>query len=141
MKVSRTALRLAGFGGGSKPAFQVSVWGIRLGLEAQNWRPTPANQRPEKGLEQGLRNFSQEDTFAAVSSPDPKGDGPPNPTRYLGLGIQLVATVALFALAGQWLDRRLGTAGWLTILGGLLGFAGTIWSLLRSLRRDQERNH
>jgi F0F1-type ATP synthase assembly protein I len=56
------------------------------------------------------------------------------------LGIQLVASVAGFAFMGQWLDRRLGTEGIMTIVGGLLGFGGTMWSLIRSLRKDQEQD-
>lgn len=51
----------------------------------------------------------------------------------------MVASVALFAFVGQWLDRKLGTSGVCTIVGGMLGFAGTMWSLVRSLQRDQER--
>ena len=35
--------------------------------------------------------------------------------------------------AGAWLDRRLGSSPWLLILLTLLGFAGGLFRLLRSL--------
>ena len=73
--------------------------------------------------------------------PDSEDGKAPSATRYAGLGIQLVASVAAFAFAGQWLDRRLGTPGIMMILGGMLGFGGTMWSLMRSLRQDREHDH
>lgn len=57
--------------------------------------------------------------------------------RYAGLGIQLAASILLFVFAGQWLDRRFGGGGLFTILGAFLGFGGTMWSLVRSLKRDE----
>jgi F0F1-type ATP synthase assembly protein I len=59
--------------------------------------------------------------------------------RFAGLGVQLAASILLFVFIGQWLDRRLGSAGAFTILGAFLGFGGTMWSLIRALR-DQDRN-
>ena len=75
-----------------------------------------------------------------MSPPDSAGGKTQSPTRYLGLGVQLVASVAVFAFMGQWLDGRFGTGGFLMILGGLMGFGGTMWSLMRSLKRDQEQD-
>ena len=75
-----------------------------------------------------------------MSPPDSSGGKTQSPTRYLGLGVQLVASVAVFAFIGQWLDGRFGTGGVLMILGGLMGFGGTMWSLMRSLKRDQEQD-
>ena len=62
--------------------------------------------------------------------PSEKG---PNPLLYLGLGVQLAASVGLGVFAGQWLDRRVGTDGIFALLGGLLGFAGTMFTLVRTL--------
>jgi F0F1-type ATP synthase assembly protein I len=42
---------------------------------------------------------------------------------YLGLGTMLAASVGLGLLAGYWLDRRLGTAPLLFLVGGVLGLA------------------
>jgi F0F1-type ATP synthase assembly protein I len=62
------------------------------------------------------------------------------PLRYAGLGIQLAATILVGVLLGQWVDRRAGTDGVFTILGALLGFGGTLYSLIRELSRaDKDR--
>jgi ATP synthase protein I len=75
-----------------------------------------------------------------VKTPDPLARGP-GPMRYAGLGVQLAASVLLFAWIGQWADRKLGTGGLLTILAVFLGFGGTMYWLVRSLSRkdDQEK--
>jgi len=66
--------------------------------------------------------------------PDP-GDGrkTAGSLRYVGLGLELAATVALGALGGQWLDRRTHSPGVFTIVGALLGFGATLYSLVRTL--------
>jgi len=38
-------------------------------------------------------------------------------------------------LLGQWLDRKMGTDGVFTILAPLLGFGGTLYSLIRELSK------
>jgi len=38
-----------------------------------------------------------------------------------GAGFTMAAAVAIGALAGRWLDQRLGTEPWLLIIGFLLG--------------------
>jgi len=55
--------------------------------------------------------------------------------RYAGLGIQLAVTLLVFVLVGQWLDRKLGAGGIATVVMVLLGFAGTLYSLIRQLNR------
>lgn len=42
---------------------------------------------------------------------------------YLGLGTMLAASVGLGLGAGYWLDKRLGTAPLLFLVGGVLGMA------------------
>ncbi len=67
---------------------------------------------------------------------NPSGRPPdkgPNPLLYLGLGVQLAATVGLGVFGGQWLDRRVGTEGVFALVGGLVGFALTMVTLLRAL--------
>jgi hypothetical protein len=56
--------------------------------------------------------------------------------RYAGLGVQLAVSLLVFVLAGQWLDRKLGTGGILTVVAAFLGFGGTMWSLIRTLNRE-----
>ena len=58
----------------------------------------------------------------------------PSPSlRYAGLGIQLAVTILAGVLLGRWVDRKVGTDGIFTILGGLLGFSATLYSLIREL--------
>jgi len=55
--------------------------------------------------------------------------------RFAGLGIQLAVSIVVFVLVGQWVDRKLGTGGIVTILAAFLGFGGTMYSLIRTLNR------
>jgi ATP synthase protein I len=55
--------------------------------------------------------------------------------RYAGLGVQLAASIIIFVVIGQWVDRKLGTGGIATIVAAFLGFGGTMYSLIRSLNR------
>jgi hypothetical protein len=55
--------------------------------------------------------------------------------RYAGLGVQLAVTLVVLVLLGQWADRKLGTGGIVTVVAVLLGFAGTLYSLVRQLNR------
>ncbi len=55
--------------------------------------------------------------------------------RFAGIGIQFGAVISLFALAGYWLDERLGSRPWGLIVGVLLGFLGGTLSLMRSVGR------
>ena len=61
--------------------------------------------------------------------------------RYAGLGVQLAVSLLVFVLAGQWLDKRLGNTGMITIAAAFLGFGGTMYSLIRTLnRQDDEKD-
>ena len=70
-----------------------------------------------------------------MTTPDPGGQKAPGPMRYAGLGVQLAVILVVFVLAGQWVDRKLGTEGIFTIVAAFLGFGGTMYSLIRSLTR------
>ncbi len=58
--------------------------------------------------------------------------------RYAGLGVQMAASLLLFVWIGQWADRQLGTGGLLTVVAAFLGFGGTMWWLIRSLRSKDD---
>jgi F0F1-type ATP synthase assembly protein I len=61
--------------------------------------------------------------------------------RYAGLGVQLAVSLLVFVLAGQWLDKKLGTGGILTVVAAFVGFGGTMYSLIRTLnRQDDEKD-
>ena len=52
------------------------------------------------------------------------------------MGIQFAVTILVFVVAGQWADRKAGTGGLFTILGTFLAFGGTLYSLVRTLNKD-----
>jgi ATP synthase protein I len=62
----------------------------------------------------------------------------PGGMRYAGLGIQLAVSLLLFVWVGQWLDRKLGTGGLITVVAAFLGFGGTMYWLIRSLNRKDD---
>lgn len=58
--------------------------------------------------------------------------------RYAGLGLQLAVSLLVFVWIGQWADRKLGTGGLLTILAALVGFGGTMFSVIRRLNQENK---
>ena len=70
----------------------------------------------------------------------PGGDGGPSAATYAGLGFQLLASILLFLYAGQWLDRRFGTRGILTVIGVLFGAGAAFYSVYRRLTAEQRRD-
>ena len=69
-----------------------------------------------------------------MKTPDPGRRGTGG-MRYAGLGVQLAVSLLVFVWLGQWLDRRLGTGGLLTVVFAFIGFGGTMYWLIRSLGR------
>lgn len=59
--------------------------------------------------------------------------------EYAGLGIQFAASIVVFLYVGQWLDRKLGTAPWLLLVGVFLGAGGSFYSMYRRLMIAQAR--
>jgi len=67
-----------------------------------------------------------------------------------GVGFTIVASIALWVLAGRWLDRKLGTEPWALIVGiiiGLISAGSVIYELAATRERtddqgqnDQDRN-
>jgi F0F1-type ATP synthase assembly protein I len=53
--------------------------------------------------------------------------------EFAGLGVQFGATLALFAYAGYWLDRKLGTSPWLLILLVFVGAGAAFYSVYRKV--------
>ena len=63
---------------------------------------------------------------------------------YAGVGLQFAVTIVAFLYAGQWLDRRFGTAPWIMMAAVFLGGAGAFYSIYRRLmaalkREEDER--
>jgi ATP synthase protein I len=66
-------------------------------------------------------------------------DEGPSLTEFAGVGLQFAVTIVVFLFLGQWLDGRLGTSPWLTVLGVFLGAAGGFLSLYTRLMAAQRR--
>ena len=61
-------------------------------------------------------------------------------TRFAGVGLQFALSILVFVYAGQWLDRKLGTAPWLLLAGVFVGGAGSFYSMYRKLMAAQARD-
>lgn len=48
-----------------------------------------------------------------------------------GIGIELVAAVAGFTLAGYWWDRHFVTGPWGVLIGAFLGLVGGMYNVVR----------
>ena len=59
--------------------------------------------------------------------------------EFAGVGLQLGATVALSAWLGHWLDRKLGTLPWLTILLVFFGAGAAFYSIYRRVMGGPRR--
>ena len=53
--------------------------------------------------------------------------------QFAGVGLQFAVTIVVFAFAGIWLDKHLGTSPWLVILGVFVGAAAGFFSIYRQL--------
>lgn len=62
----------------------------------------------------------------------PVSSGPPA-SHFAGLGLQLAAVVGVFTWVGWWLDRRLGTTPWLTLVMVFVGAGGGLYSIYRKV--------
>ena len=60
---------------------------------------------------------------------DPRSEA--TPRGLSGIGFELVAAVAGFALVGYGWDRYFGTAHWGLLIGALLGGIGGMYNLIR----------
>jgi F0F1-type ATP synthase assembly protein I len=70
-----------------------------------------------------------------ANSPGPagRGRGGQDPARLAGIGLQFGIVLVAFLFAGNWLDRRLGTAPWLLMAGVFLGFGLSVFWMYRRL--------
>lgn len=59
--------------------------------------------------------------------------------EFAGLGLQFAVSIVAFLYLGQWLDRKLGTAPWLLIIGVFTGAGAAFYSMYRKLMAAQAR--
>ncbi len=72
--------------------------------------------------------------------PTPGDQDGPSASTYAGLGLQLLVSILVFLYLGQWLDRRFGTKGILTVIGVLFGAGAAFYSVYRRLMAEQRRD-
>jgi len=77
--------------------------------------------------------------------PDP-GSENPSPVRSVagagavaGMGLQFALSIVLFLLAGQWIDRKLGTEPLFLIVFVFVGAGASFYSSYRKLMKQQRR--
>ena len=80
---------------------------------------------------------------AASNEPSPEVSFSGNAALWRGIdqahimGLELIVAVALWGGIGWWIDARLGTGAWFTVIGALLGNAAGIYLVwLRAQRLD-----
>jgi len=56
-----------------------------------------------------------------------------------GLGIELAAAVVGLTALGLWIDRRLETEPWATVIGASIGFVGGMYNFILSAQKAARR--
>jgi F0F1-type ATP synthase assembly protein I len=83
---------------------------------------------PDPRIPQDGRREESDDARAARSA-----------GKYAGIGLQFAASIVLFLYAGQFVDRRFGTAPWGLLLGVFVGASAAFYSMYSRLMADQRR--
>ena len=77
--------------------------------------------------------------------PEPGSERPSSPSSMAGagavtgMGLQFAISILLFLLAGQWIDRKLGTAPLFLMVFVFVGAGGSFYSIYRKLMEQQRR--
>jgi len=58
---------------------------------------------------------------------------------YLGLGVQLAASILVFLFLGRWVDGKLGTEPLFMLIGAFIGAAGGMLSFIRAVLKQDEK--
>lgn len=80
------------------------------------------------------------DSRPSADRPREADVGGTSPSEFAGLGLQFVIALLGGLYAGQWLDRKLGTAPWLLIVGVFTGAGLSFYSMYRKLMAAQARD-
>ncbi len=60
---------------------------------------------------------------------------------YLGLGVQLAASVVLMLYLGKWMDSYFETGEVFTLVGAFIGATGGIYNVIRTSMQISEKNN
>jgi F0F1-type ATP synthase assembly protein I len=66
-----------------------------------------------------------------------KGEG--SGSALMGLGLQFVIVILVCLYAGMWLDRKLGTAPWLLVLGVVVGASAGFYSMYHVMMDENRK--
>jgi ATP synthase protein I len=58
--------------------------------------------------------------------------------RYSTVGLEFALSVLIGLFAGRWLDQKLGTGGWLTVIGLGFGVAAGYRTIYRALKQANQ---
>lgn len=103
-------------------------WSDRRPADDDEWAaPPPEGYAPRKATIGGTT--------------DAYGDGMRAAGPYIGLGVQIGASMALFAGGGILVDRWLGTSPWGIIVGAALGMVGVLALVVRVANESSGREN
>ena len=74
-----------------------------------------------------------------MNGPKTKDDWRMSYGLYSVVGVQLAASVVAGLFFGNYLDKKLNTLPWLTVIGLVLGSAGGFYNLVRILNWGKKR--
>ncbi|MDQ2666791.1 MAG: AtpZ/AtpI family protein [Gemmatimonadota bacterium] len=63
----------------------------------------------------------------------------PSGAEFAGIGLQFAISILAGVYSGQWLDKKLGSAPWLLIIGVFLGAGLSFYSMYSKLMAAQRR--
>jgi ATP synthase protein I len=66
-------------------------------------------------------------------------EGGASGAEFAGIGLQFAISILGGVYAGQWLDKKLGSAPWLLMIGLFLGAGLSFYSMYRKLMAAQAR--
>lgn len=61
-------------------------------------------------------------------------------SRYIGIGLQLSATILIGLFLGYFVDRKLNTIPWFTLTGSAVGFVVAFVNLISELKGNKDQN-
>ncbi len=56
--------------------------------------------------------------------------------NYLGLGLQLAVTVVVMVFLGIWLDKKLDTNPWMTVVCSFLGIFAALYTFIKTVLKS-----
>ncbi|MCB9932849.1 MAG: AtpZ/AtpI family protein [Planctomycetes bacterium] len=102
--------------------------------------PSPGEYERLKKQADVLRETSLSDQSARAQKRRRLQSGMHAYVRYTGIGMQFVLVVVLGVAAGYGLDWLLGTQPWLLLVGAMLGSAGAMIWVVRTVLRMESGN-